>query len=160
VVLEDKGFRVTSKVGKALLWSKDKDLSSATVIGIQERGLYKVPDHPIQALIHDEVNPNELWHQRFGHLHYKALPGLQKMVKGMPDFHFKHDGICRGCALGKNAKKTFPNSDKRSKGILDLIHSDTCGPMSTPSMSGCSYYMIFIDNFSRKTWIYFLKSKN
>ena len=49
---------------------------------------------------------------------------------------------------------------KRTKGILALIHSDTCGPMSTTSMSGCSYYVIFIDDFSRKTWIYFLKSKN
>ena len=61
------------------------------------------------------------------------------MVKGMPDFHLKHVDIYRGCSLGKNAKKTFPSNDKRSKGILDLIHSDTCGPISAPSMSGCLY---------------------
>jgi hypothetical protein len=159
-VLEDKGFRVTFMDGKALLCPKDKDLSSTIVIGIRERGLYKVPGHPIPALVHEEVNPNELWHRKFGHLHYRALPSLQMMIKGMPVFHFEHNGICRGCALGKNAKKTFPSSDKRSMGILDLIHSDTCGPMSSLSMSGCSYYVIFIDDFSRKTWIYFLKSKN
>ena len=58
-VLEDKGFRVTFMDGKALLWSKDKDLSSTTVIGIRERGLYKVLSHPIQALVHDEVNSSE-----------------------------------------------------------------------------------------------------
>lgn len=159
-VLEDKGFRVTFKNGKALLCPKDKDLSSTTVIGIRERGPYKVPGHPIQALVHEEVNPSELWHRKFGHLHYRALPDLQKMVKGMPVFHFEHNGICRGYALGTYAKRTFLSSDKRSKGILDLIHSNTCGLMSAPSMSGCSYYMTFIDNFSQKTWIYFLKSKN
>jgi transposase InsO family protein len=82
------------------------------------------------------------------------------MVKGVSAFHFEHNGICRGCSLGKNAKKTFPSSDKRSKGILDLIHSNTCEPMSRPSMGGCSYYVFFIDDFSCKTWIYFLKSKN
>ena len=82
------------------------------------------------------------------------------MVRGMPTFHFEHDGIYRGCVLGKNTKKSFPNNNKRSKGILDLIHSDICGPMSTPSLSRCLYYVIFIDDFSRKSWIYFLKAKN
>jgi hypothetical protein len=76
-VLEDKGFKVTFMDGKAVLCPKDKDLSSATVIGIRERGLYKVPGHPIQALVHEEANPSELWHRRFGHLHYRVLPGLQ-----------------------------------------------------------------------------------
>lgn len=82
------------------------------------------------------------------------------MVTGMPDLQFEHDGICRGCALGKNAKEFFSSSNKRSKGILDLIHSDICGPMLAPSLSGYLYYVIFIDEFSRNTWIYFLKSKN
>lgn len=82
------------------------------------------------------------------------------MVTRMPDFYFENDGICRGCAIGKNAKKSFPSNNKRSKGILDLVHSDLCGLMSAPSICRCLYYMIFIDDFSYKTWIYFLKSKN
>jgi transposase InsO family protein len=56
--------------------------------------------------------------------------------------------------------KSLPNSNSRSKGILDLIHSDICGSMSSPSLNGCLYYAIFIDDFSRKSWIYFLKAKN
>ena len=78
----------------------------------------------------------------------------------MPTFQFDQDGICKGCVLGKNIKKSFPTSNSRSKGILDLIHSDVCGPMSSPSLNGCLYYVISIDDFSRKTWIYFLKAKN
>ena len=61
--------------------------------------------------------------------------------------------------LGKNAKKSFPRSITRSKEILELIHSDVCGPMSSPSLNGYLYYVIFIDDYSRKTWIYFLKTK-
>ena len=70
------------------------------------------------------------------------------MVKYMHVFQSKHDGICRGCDLGKNIKKIFPRSIKRSKGILDLIHSDICGPMPAPSLSGYLYYVLFIDDFS------------
>ena len=50
--------------------------------------------------------------------------------------------------------------NRKTNGILDLIHSDLCGPMIAPSMNGCLYYIIFIDDCSRKTWIYFLKTKD
>ena len=147
--LEDKGYRVTFMDGKALLWSKNQEISSASVIGYREGGLYILPGHSTKTLVHDTVSPCELWHRRFGHLHYKALPGLQKIVKGMPDFQFEHDGICRGCVLGKNIKKSFPHSNKRSKVILDLVDFDICGPMLSPSLSGYLYSVIFIDDFSR-----------
>jgi hypothetical protein len=159
-VLEDKGYRVIFMDKKALLRPpKNEELSSTIVIGVREGGFYKLPGH-IQALVHASVSPSKLSHRRFGHLHYKALPGLQKMVRGMPTFHFEHDGICRGCVLSKNTKKSFPNSNTMSKGILELINSNICGPMSSPSLNGCLYYVIFIDDFSRKSWIYFLKAKN
>jgi transposase InsO family protein len=71
-----------------------------------------------------------------------------------------HEGICKGCALGKNIKKPFPSSNNRSKEILDLIHSDVCGPMPVKSLGGSSYYVIVIDDYSRKTWLYLLKTKD
>ena len=68
--------------------------------------------------------------------------------------------VCKGCALGKNTKKSFSSSNSRYKGILDMIHSDICGPMSSSSLSGCLYYVLFIDDYSCKYWIYFLKVKS
>jgi hypothetical protein len=82
------------------------------------------------------------------------------MVTGMPVFSFEHDSICRGCALGKNTKKAYPHSNRKTNDISDLIHSDLYGPMTAPSMNGCLYYIIFIYDCSRKTWIYFLKTKD
>jgi hypothetical protein len=52
------------------------------------------------------------------------------------------------------------SNDSRSKGILDLIHSDVCGPMIVASLNGYLYYVLFINDHSRKTWIYFLKTKD
>ena len=68
-------------------------------------------------------------------------------------------GVCRGCALGKYTKTAFPSSNSRSEGVLELIHSDLCGPMSSASLTGFEHYITFIDDFSKKTWIYFLRSK-
>ena len=83
-----------------------------------------------------------------------------KEVSGLPDIQAKHEGICKGCVQGKNSKKTFPSSESKAKGILEIVHSDVCGPMSSSSLSGYVYYVSFIDDFSRKTWIYFLKEKS
>jgi len=71
----------------------------------------------------------------------------------------RNDGVCKGCALKKHVRGSFPSSDNRSKGILDIIHSDVCGQMTVPSLGNFLYYVTFIDDFSRKTWIYFLKTK-
>ena len=66
----------------------------------------------------------------------------------------------KGCAKGKNTKKTFPSSESKVKGILEIIHSDVCGPMSSSSLSKYVYYVSFIDDFSRMKWIYFMKNKD
>ena len=62
--------------------------------------------------------------------------------------------------MGKNIRKPFPQSDHKSKEPLDLVHSDVCIPMSVHSFSGYSYYVTFVDDYSKKSWIYFLKAKS
>jgi hypothetical protein len=82
------------------------------------------------------------------------------MVMGLPEIQEKLDDVCKGCAQGKNMKHSFSSSDRRSKRVLDIVHSDVCGPMSTTSLRGYVYYVSFIDDYSCKTWIYLLKEKN
>jgi transposase InsO family protein len=62
--------------------------------------------------------------------------------------------------LARMPREVFPSSENRSKGILEIIHLDVCGQMMVPSLGNFLYYVIFIDDFSRKTWIYFLKAKD
>lgn len=112
-----------------------------------------------QAEIKDE---NWLWHLRFGHLNFGGLNLLYKkgMVKGLPLIE-KPERVCEGCILGKQHRESFPaGKSTRAKAPLEIIHSDLCGPMQTPSIGGSFYFLTFIDDYSRKQWVYFLKQKN
>jgi hypothetical protein len=102
----------------------------------------------------------ELWHGRMVHIHFGALGHLRQAITGLPKFTAERHDPCKGCAMGKYARRPFPLSEDKSKGVLDLIHSDVCGPMSVESVSGFKYFVLFIDDYSRKTWIYFLKNKD
>ena len=92
------------------------------------------------------------------HLH-QILMMLRDMTTGLPDFSTEQSGVCRGCALGKYNKIAFSSSDNISKGVLELIHLDLCGPMSSASFTSFEYYITFIDDFSRKNCIYFLRKQ-
>ena len=54
----------------------------------------------------------------------------------------------------------FPHDRNVSKIVLDVVHSDVWGPAKTMSMGGCRYYVTFIDDHTRKTWVYFMKEKS
>ena len=73
------------------------------------------------------------------HLHHPALKMLRDMTTCMPEFSTESSGVCRGCVLGKYTKTDFPSSDSRSQGVLQLIHSDLCGPMSSVSLTGYEF---------------------
>jgi transposase InsO family protein len=159
-VMEDKGFEVNFQRGHVFIRPEGASSDTALQIGVWDGNLYRLQGQPIQALMHTSESMYDLWHRRMVHLHHRALPLLRRMVIGMLDFNLDQRGVCKGCALGKNVKATFPSNETRSKGILDLIHSDVGGSMSVTSMKGASYYVTFIDDFSRKTWIYFMKTKD
>jgi transposase InsO family protein len=122
--------------------------------------LYKLKGHSDVALTHSTENPCELWHRRLAHVNYKPLPYVSKVVTHLPKLKVDHEGVCKGCAQRKNIKNHFPKRDSKAEGILELVYSDVCGPIPSTSLSGYVYYVYFIDDYSCKTWIYFLKSKD
>jgi hypothetical protein len=133
LVMEDKGFVVIFQRGKVLIRLEGVSPNTIVRIGVREGNLYRLQGKLVHALVHDSDNLCELWHRRMGHLHYKPLSILKKIVTGLPDFSVEQQGVCKA-SLGKNVKVAFPSSKSKSKGILDLIHSDVCGPMSIASV--------------------------
>ena len=81
-------------------------------------------------------------------------------MQGLPKIHTEVD-TCESCIMGKQHKKSIPKGVSwRASVFLELIHTDICGPMNTPSLGSQRYFLIFIDDFSRMTWVYFLKEKS
>lgn len=113
--LEDQGYNVAFARGKVLAWHEKSSIDKATMIGVREGGLYRLKGHPEKALVHNSVSTSELWHRRLAHLHYRALPILNKMVTALPDMQIGNEGVCKGCALGKNSRKSFPSNDSRAE---------------------------------------------
>jgi hypothetical protein len=101
-----------------------------------------------------------LWHQRLGNIGEKGLRTLhgKGMVEVMANCTMDFD-LCEHCIYDKQNQVIFPSGATREKGILELIHSDVFGPVPIPSLGKSVYYVSFIDDFSRNTWIYFLRKK-
>ncbi|KAH9768805.1 hypothetical protein KPL71_011738 [Citrus sinensis] len=106
-------------------------------------------------------NITELWHKRLGHYHHQGL--LQMKSKGMAnDLPELDDYIqnCKACQFGKQSRRPFPKATWRATKKLQLVHTDIAGPQRTPSLNGSLYYVVFIDDFTRMCWIFFLKHKS
>jgi len=85
---------------------------------------------------------------------------LSKMVFGLPDIS-PSKGVFEGCVLCKHHREMFDKGKTwRAKEPLQLIHSDICGPLESPSFSNAFYFLTFIDDFTHKSWVYFLKYKS
>ena len=81
--LNEKCMRVAFVHGQVLMWPKGNTFDDTVVNGKQEGGLCKLKGHPEQDLVHDTIEPNELWHRRLTNVHYRALPLASKFVKGI-----------------------------------------------------------------------------
>jgi hypothetical protein len=101
-----------------------------------------------------------LWHQRLGHLNMASLKKLENMVNGMNLKEVPLHHVCEACIEGKHQRTSFPKDEaSRASKLLELVHSDVCGPMKTTSRGGARYFVTFIDDFLRKTHVDLLKAK-
>ncbi|KAL4367130.1 hypothetical protein GQ457_05G027260 [Hibiscus cannabinus] len=103
-----------------------------------------------------------LWHHRYGHLNFKSLSLLsnQNLVDGLPMIR-RIDAVCESCVVGKQHRDPFSKtSNMRASKLAELIHADVCGPMQTLSLNNSRYFVVFVDDFSRMTWVYFVKDKS
>ncbi|OUC45660.1 integrase core domain protein [Trichinella nativa] len=103
----------------------------------------------------------DLRHCRLGHLSRRSMKPLQDgQATGIPsDAITKTDYAT--CLKGKQCRLPFSKlATKGSEDVLELVHSGICGPMQVVSVGGTRYFLSFIDDFSRKSFVYFLKHKN
>lgn len=106
------------------------------------------------------TNQAELWHRRMGHLNYQSLKKLQSSCANGVNFSGEAVDDCKVCAMGKQARKKFPKCGSRAKEVLDLVHSDICGPMQVESIGKNRYFITFIDDKTRRIFLYPMKTKS
>ncbi|GKE14908.1 retrovirus-related pol polyprotein from transposon TNT 1-94, partial [Tanacetum coccineum] len=104
-----------------------------------------------------------LWHQRLSHLNFDTINDLAKndLVTGHPKFKYHKEHLCPSYRQGKSKKashppKPVPNSKQR----LHLLHMDMCGLMRVKSINDKRYVLVIVDDYSRYTWVHFLRSKD
>ncbi|MCO5595212.1 hypothetical protein L7F22_049251 [Adiantum nelumboides] len=97
------------------------------------------------------------WHYRLGHISQHALHQMKnrQLALGLPK-QLTSISLCEGCIIGKATQKPFPNSLSRTSHPLALVHSDLYGPLPVQSLTGHKYFLTFIDDYFRYTFIYFL----
>jgi transposase InsO family protein len=93
-------------------------------------------------------------HRRLGHLNFDDIKRLvgKGMVEGVDSVGGRQE-FCKHCVMAKAHRLPFPLSGKRARHILNLIHSDVCGPFPA-SIGGACYCVTFIDNHSRCLWLF------
>ncbi|GJZ23447.1 putative ribonuclease H-like domain-containing protein [Tanacetum coccineum] len=82
------------------------------------------------------------------------------LARGLPRLKFKKDHLCSACQLGMSKKHTHkPKTENTNLEVLNTLHMDLCGPMQVQTINGNKYILVIVDDFSRFTWVKFLRSK-
>lgn len=122
---------------------------------------FKVPN---KKCLDVEGNNKEiqLWHKRYGHICQSNLEKLikQNMVEGIDkNINMCKISFCEPCIAGKMTRQPF-SIRRRSNKVMEIIHTDICGPITPAAYDGSGYFITFIDDFSNFTMVYLLKRKS
>nr|GEX55222.1 hypothetical protein [Tanacetum cinerariifolium] len=112
-----------------------------------------------------KASKTKLWlrHRHLSHLNFGAINQLARhgLVRGLLKLKFEKDHLCSACAMGKSKKKPHKSkSEETNQEKHYLLHMDLCGPIRVASVNGKTYILIIVDDYSRFTWVKYLRSKD
>ncbi|GJW30777.1 retrovirus-related pol polyprotein from transposon TNT 1-94 [Tanacetum coccineum] len=122
-----------------------------------------IKSSPICLLSKASKNKSWLWHHRLNHLNFGTINDLARkdLVRGLPRLKFEKDHLCSACQLGKSQKYSHkPKTENTNLEVLNTLHMDLCGPMRVQTINGKKYILVIVDDYSRFTWVKFLRSKD
>ncbi|GJV16884.1 retrotransposon protein, putative, ty1-copia subclass [Tanacetum coccineum] len=137
---------------------------------IPSNGIYEIDMHDLVPNVNSIYNVSTkrakhnldstyLWHCRLAHISKKRIERLQQegLLKSTDDESFDQ---CVSYLSGNMTRKSFLNCPKRATDLLGIIHTDMCGPLRYVSRQGASYFITFIDDYSRYGYVYLFKHKH
>ncbi|GKC17115.1 integrase, catalytic region, zinc finger, CCHC-type containing protein [Tanacetum coccineum] len=137
--------------------------------GARESNLYTISisdmaaSSPVCLMSKATLTKSWLWHHRLSHLNFGTINDLTKhdLVDGLSKFKYGKDHICSAYEQGKSKKASHPPKvvpSNHSK--LELLHMGLCGPTRVASINGKRDILVIVDDYSRFTWVYFLRTKD
>lgn len=153
-MMDSKGFAYKSEKGNL------KVMKGSLVVlkGKLQHGMYILQGIVISsdaAVLTNKTDKTLIWHKRLRHIGMKGKQGVidPKKISALD--------ICEACIFGKSHRLKFSHATYKTKGILEYVHLDLWGSSKVPfSLSNFKYFISFIDDFSRKVWTSFLKTKD
>nr|GEX95775.1 retrovirus-related Pol polyprotein from transposon TNT 1-94 [Tanacetum cinerariifolium] len=133
--------------------------SDLYIISLQET----TSSTPICFIAKASLTQAWLWHPRLSHLNFDYINLLSKKdIKiGLPKLKYAKDQLCSSCELSKTKRSSFKTKDVPSfKGWINLLHMDLCGPIRVESINGKKYILVIVEDYSRYTWTFFLRTKD
>lgn len=157
--LEMSNIKVVFENSQVKLYDKQNEL-----IGIGHRNrLYEIAFKIVKTeCLETCVNlEGKLWHDRLGHIGQTSLKRVMDshMVNGITKINLSNIELCESCVKGKMSRLTF-GSRTKAKSVLEIVHSDVCGPISPISYAGNKYFVTFIDDYSNFVCVYIIKEKS
>ena len=107
----------------------------------------------------NDLNPTNMWHCRLGHISEKRMKKLHEDGL-LSSFDFESYETCEACLLGKMTKTPCTGFPERASDLLELIHTDVCGPMSSTARGGFQYFITFTNDLSRYGYVYLMRHKS
>ncbi|KAH9741104.1 Integrase catalytic domain-containing protein [Citrus sinensis] len=155
--LEAKGFKVTIEDGTM------KFTLGAMVIlqGVRRHNLYYLKGGTTDEanVVEAHSDTTKLWHVRLGHSGEKSLQTLMRhgLLKGTKTCKLN---FCEHCVVSKKTRVKFGTANHDTREILEYVHSDVWGPTKTASIGGSHYFVTFVDDFSKRVWVYTMRVKD
>jgi len=140
---------------------KDPRMGTTLLRGQSENGLYTLPSIPPLsrfALVGERASLDR-WHCRLGH-HSLWIVSQVVRTNTLATLKNKAFTVCHACWLGKSHELPFHLSSSTSMHPLDLLFTDVWGPSPSPSINGKRYYVCFVDDFDKFTWLFPMAAKS
>ena len=142
-------------------------LTLPQVLGNLHQGLYctkhefqfpttSVPSISCHAVHLPNADLAKLWHLRLGHLPFPQLQTATKNIVTCPSM----ECICQICPIARQIRSSFSHSTIKTTQPFELIHVDIWGPYTVPTYTKCNFFLTIVDDYSRHTWVHFLKYKS
>ena len=98
----------------------------------------------------DQVEDRWLWHKKLCHVNFYNMVKIRKLkrVGGIPSLKKPDAGLCKNCQIGKMGKTSFKRKNYQSEEILEIVHTDSCGPIGIEIYSGEKFFILFVNDHS------------